>query len=188
MLTSVAGCLGIAPTSSDDEPSPSTQSDEPTALAFTQWLPDPTKTPLRDGYGVIYLDNKSIGAHQDVIHENAYMRLKNEMGGALPSKFVDRDAIDALLKIDHRAFVVLGSFDPETFRETLTNNRRSSTSTSTRTPTTATRTPWSEPERYRGFDLYGTEYVYAVSEDVFIEASPMEEENAVDYAKAIIDA
>lgn len=187
MLTSVAGCLGIAPTSSDNEPSPPTQSDEPAASDFTQWLPDPTKTPLRDGYGVRYFDLKSIRAHQDAIHENAYSRLKSAMEGPLPSKFVDGDDIDASVQIDHRASIALGSFDPEGFGEALTNDRQSSTAASTRTPTTATRTPWSEPERYRGFDLYGTEYVYAVSEDVFIDASPMREEDAVDYAKAIID-
>ncbi|WP_231188931.1 hypothetical protein [Haladaptatus sp. DYF46] len=96
-------------------------------------------------------------------------------------------AIDATVEIDFAMELALGSFDPEAVGEKLTNDRQSSTTASTQTSTTATRTTWPEPERYKGFDLYGTEHVYAVSEDALMSVSPMGEGNAVKDTKAIID-
>lgn len=190
-LASIAGCLSDSWTASDANPDESVTSNpsEGTAVTeFTQWLPDPATTPLRDGYGFRCFDVTGVRDHQDSIHEDAYSRLETQMLHPVPSEYVDVTAVDASLQIDHVMQMALGSFDPEAFGEELTNDRESSTADSTRSPTTATRTPWPEPERYQGFDLYGTEYVYAVSEDVLMVVSPMREADAVEYTKAIIDA
>lgn len=106
----------------------------------------------------------------------------------VPSEYIDDTAVDAAVEISHTMRLALGSFDPEAFEEKLTSDRRSSTTASTRTSTTATRTTRPEPERYQGFDLYGTHSVYAVSEDALMEVSPLGEGDAVEYTKAIIDA
>lgn len=196
-LASIAGCLrALTPSSDssqDDSPSTTSSTDDGTsegtaAIDFKQWLPDPTKTPLRDGYGVGYFDIARIRAHQDAIHENAYNRLETQMLRPVRSELVAREDVDATLQIDHIMDLAHGSFDPEAFGEKLTSDSRSSTPTSMRRPTTPTRTPWPEPERYHEFDLYGTEYVYAISEDVLMEVSPMGRGDAIKYAKAIIDA
>jgi hypothetical protein len=158
-------------------------------MDFTQWLPDPTTTSLRDGYEVLYFDIGSIRARQESIHETAYARLERQMLRAVPREYIDVTDVDAAIRIED-ARLALGSFDPEAVERKLTSDRRSSPATSTRTSTTATQTTRPEPEQYRGFDLYGTESVYAVSEDVLMEVSPfgVGETDAVEYTKAIIDA
>lgn len=190
-LASLAGCLGGHQTTSDasrDDPSPSDPSSRTATTDFTQWLPDPTTTPLRDGYGILYFDITGIRARQEFIHENAYSRLETQMLGPVPSEYVDIDDVEAAVQIDHTMTMALGSFDPEAFGEKLTRTSRDSTTASTQPPTTPTRTPWPEPEHYHGFDLYGTEYVYAVSKDALMRVSPVGEDDAVEHAKAIIDA
>ncbi|MFH5800504.1 hypothetical protein [Haladaptatus sp. CMAA 1911] len=190
MLASIAGCLSdssASGNSSPTEPTTSNQSDEASPPDFTQWLPDPTTTPLRDGYGFQYFNIADIRAHQDAIHENAYSRLENQIRLPVPSEYIDVTAIDATVEIDFAIQLALGSFDPGAVGEQLINDRQSSTTASTQTPTTATRTTWSEPERYKGFDLYGTDLVYAVSENALMAVSPMHEGDAVENTKAIID-
>lgn len=193
-LASAAGCLGVPSTGDDsagdgstgDDPSlpDSSSGASPTDLA--QWFPDPTSTPLRDGYGVGYFDVAAIRDHQDAIHENAYARLESQMLYPVPDRYVDAADVDVAVQLDHIGQLVLGSFDPDAIAEQLTD--RQSSSTASTTPTTPTRTPWSEPESYNGFDLYGTDYVYALSADAILHVSPMREGDAVEYAKAIIDA
>lgn len=193
-LTSIAGCVSSSTRSDnpqDDSPSPTPlpqddQSDGTSMTDFKQWLPDPMTSPLRDGYGVRHFDIARIRALQDALHDNAYERLETEMLSPVPREFVNIDDVDASLQIDHIMRAVLGSFDPETFGENLTSDRRASITASARP--TETRTPWPAPERYQGFDLYGTESVYAVSEDAIMEVSPLREGDEVEYAKAIIDA
>lgn len=190
MLASIGGCLSDSPTGGNSSPTESTtsnQSDGTAATDFTQWLPDPTTTPLRDGYGVRYFDITGIRDHKDPIHENAYSRLKTQMLRPVPSEYVDETTVDVTVAIDFVMQLALGSFDPGAIGEKITTDRQSSATTSTRSSTTATRTTWSEPERYEGFDLYGTEYVYAVSKDALMVVSPMVEGDAVEYTKAIID-
>lgn len=191
-LASIAGCLSSRPLRSGNDqhdPSRTDRPDETGSPAFTDWLPDPSTTLLRDGYGVRYFDIASIRAHQDAIHDNAYDRLETAMRRPVPNKYIDVANVEASVAIDHVMRFALGSFDPEAFGERLTSDDQSSTDSSSRSPTTATRTPWSEPERYQGFDLYGSEYVYAVSEDAVMEVSPMGEGgDAIAHVKAIIDA
>ena len=190
-LASLAGCLGGHPTNNDasqDEPSPSDPSSPTATTDFTQWLPDPMTTPLRDGYGILYFDIAGIRSHRERIHENAYSRLEAQMLGLIPSEYVDIDDVEATIRIDYTMDMALGSFDPEAFGEKLTSDSRESTTASSRTPTTPTRTPWPEPEHYREFDLYGTEYVYAVSENALMRVSPAGDGDAVTHAKALIDA
>ncbi|GAA0223587.1 hypothetical protein ACFFQF_09010 [Haladaptatus pallidirubidus] len=105
----------------------------------------------------------------------------------VPNEYVDETAVDTAMQFDD-VRLALGSFDPEEIGEKITSDRQSSTTTSTRSSTTATRTTRPEPKRYRGFDLYGTEYVYAVSEDVMMVVSPWQKDNVVEYTKAVIDA
>ncbi|SIR54264.1 hypothetical protein SAMN05421858_2731 [Haladaptatus litoreus] len=202
-LASIAGCLGDpstgssgspdeptsdSPTSSDSTPDESStpNSSEGTATSdFARWLPDPTKTPLRDGYEILYFDLKAIRSHQDSIHENAYSRLEDQMLRPVPSEYVDKTAVDAALSFDD-VRLVLGSFDPEAIGEKLTSDRQSSTTT--QSSTTATQTTRTEPEHYKGFDLYDTGYVYAVSENVLMEVSSWQKDNSFEYTKAVIDA
>lgn len=173
-IASMAGCLSdpsIGSESHPDNTSTANQSKRTTAPDFARWLPDPTKTPLRDGYEILYFDLKGIRSHQDAIHENAYDRLKTQMLRPIPSDHIDVTAVDVALSFDD-VQLVLGSFDPEAFGEKLTSDSRSSTATTmqsseTTQSTTATESYWAEQERYKGFDLYGTEYVYAVSEDAY---------------------
>ncbi|WP_435159639.1 hypothetical protein [Haladaptatus sp. DFWS20] len=196
-LASIAGCLSdpsIGTDSSPNESSTSGPSGEPAAPDFTRWLPDPTATPLRDGYGVRYFDIAGIRSHQDSIHENAYSRLETQMLRPVPSEYVDVTAVNAAVQIDHLMKLAIGSFDPEAVGEKLISDMRPSTTTTrtstttTQISTTAARTTRPEPERYKGFDLYGTDYVYAVSEDALMVVSPMREGDAVEYTKAIIDS
>ena len=209
-LASIAGCLGNSPTGRNRSPDEATTSETPTGnesstdesstsdppggtevTDFVQWLPDPTATALRDGYGFQYFDIDGIRDRRDSIHETAYSRLETQMLRRVPREYVDETAVDAAVEIGHTSRVALGSFDPEAFREKFTSDRQSSPPTSTRnsTPATATPTTRPEPERYREFDLYGTDFVYAVSEDVLMVVAPMgRDEDAVEHAKAIIDA
>ena len=214
-LASVAGCLGVSSTGDNRSPDDTSTSETPTgnesstdesstsapsggteAKDFVQWLPDPTATALRDGYDFQYFDIDGIRSLQETIHETAYSRLETQMLRRVPREYVDETAVDAAMEIGHTSRVAFGSFDPEAFREKLTRDRQSSPTSSTRTATPATTTPATatpttrpEPERYRGFDLYGTDFVYAVSEDVLMEVAPMgRDEDAVAYAKAIINA
>ncbi|RLM94692.1 hypothetical protein D3D02_01505 [Halobellus sp. Atlit-38R] len=195
-LASTAGCLGGQPTSTETSPDEAaTTTSTPAATQsgearkeFRQWLPDPTTTPLPDGYGVRYFDVAAIRSYRDAIHPNAYDRLEGQMLQPVSGEFVDAADIVATVQIDHVMELALGSFDPEAVGERITSDDSSATSATTRTPTTATATPWPEPERYKGFDLYGTDYGYAASSDAFLSVSPMLEGDGIDYAKAIIDA
>ncbi|WP_158055316.1 hypothetical protein [Halorussus halophilus] len=210
-LASIAGCLSNSSIGSDSSPE-STASDSTTGnesssdetstsdpsggtevKEFVQWLPDPTSTPLHDGYGFQYFDVEGIRSYQENIHENSYSRLEEQMARRIPGEYIDETAVDAALEVGHTSRLAFGSFDPETFRERLTSDRQSSaTATATQTPatTTATTTTRTDPEQYHGFDLYVAGYhVYAVSKDVVMEAAPMgRDEDAAEYAKAIIDA
>ena len=205
-LASIAGCLGglssdggsgpaersTADHSTSDQPT-TDQSGKTPSSDFAQWLPDPSKTPLRDGYGVLYFDVTAIRDHRNSMHENAYSRLEKEMLRSIPSDYVDVADVDTSITLDFVAELALGSFDPETVGEKLASDGESPATTSRGTATTTrnsttTRTTRSDPERYRGFDLYGTNRVYAVSEDALLMMSPMIEGDSVDNAKAIIDA
>ncbi|WP_227356681.1 hypothetical protein [Haladaptatus salinisoli] len=189
-LASAAGCLSdplVGSNSSPDEPPTSSSSGGTATTDFTRWLPDPTTTPLRDDYGIRYFDIEGIRSHRDSTHENAYSRLESQMLGPASSEYVDAAAVDAAIQIDFHMKLALGSFDPKEIGEKITDDGQSTTATSTQSHTTATRTTWPEPERYRGFDLYGTEHVYAVSKHALMEVSPMREVDAVECAKAIID-
>ncbi|WP_458208095.1 hypothetical protein [Haladaptatus sp. NG-SE-30] len=200
-FASFAGCLSSSPTGNNSSPvesTTSTPSGETAAPEFARWLPDPTKTPLRDGYEILYFDLKGIRSHQDAIHENAYDRLKTQMLRPIPSDHIDVTAVDAALSFDD-VQLVLGSFDPEAFGEKLTGDSRSSTATTMQSSTTATQSPettqsttatpyWAKQERYEGFDLYGTEYVYAVSEDALLEIDPWRGADPIEHTKAVIDA
>lgn len=193
-IASTAGCLkGSSAGRSTPEQSPTPTRpaagfDAATALDVTQWLPDPTTTPLRDGYGVRYFDIAAIRRHRPAIHENAYARLKSEMLRPVPARLVNRADVDATVAIDFLADLTYGSFDPAAVAERLTRSRgATATTTATDTPRTPTRTPWPDAERYRGFELYGTERVYAISETAVLAVAPMREADALAVAKAIID-
>lgn len=203
-LASVAGCLGSAPTgggagrneSSTEQPT-QTRTDEPETSAasaqstatpfdtFEQWLPDPAETLVPDGYGVQCFDVSSIRAREADIHPRSYSRLEDEISATLPDRVVDVADVDATLQVDFVMNVALGSFDPEAIGEEITSERQS-----TATATTPTPTPTPEPElnQYRGFDLYGTERIYAVSEDAVMNVSPMRRGDPLDFTKAFIDA
>ncbi|WP_231187566.1 hypothetical protein [Haladaptatus sp. DYF46] len=190
MLASAAGCLTDSSAGGNSSPTESTTSNQSggtDARDFTRWFPDPTTTPLRDGYGIRYFDIASIRARKDSIHDNSYARLRAQMLRPVPGEYVDETAVDATVAIDFVMQLALGSFDPEAIGEKITTDRQSSVTTSARSSTTATRTTRPEPERYKGFDLYGTEYVYAVSKDALMVVSPMVDGDAVEYTKAIID-
>lgn len=197
-LVSISGCLSDPPAGSDNsttDPSTSTTSDssEKTAATdVTKWLPNPQKTPVRDGYGFLYFDIAGIRSHQKSLHENAYSRLEKQMLRPLwRREYVDVAAVDAAMDIDHIS-VTFGSFDPEAVVEKLTKDWQSSNTTSTQTATTTAESSWSKPEAYKGFDLYGSDLVYAISEDVLIKASPMVspmgDGDTSEYVKAVIDA
>jgi hypothetical protein len=197
-LATLAGCTSTSPTGGASSPAGSSPTDEPTpadgttesvSVDLAQWLPNPASSPFRDGYGVRTFDIAALRRHREAMHENAYRRLEREMLYPAPDRYVDAADIAASVGVGD-ARVAIGSFDPDAIGERITSDGDSSTPTAERTPTTPTRTPWSEPEQYEGFDLYGTEYVYAVSEDVLMEVPPMrpESDGAGPYAKAIIDA
>ncbi|EJN61099.1 hypothetical protein [Halogranum rubrum] len=204
-LASVAGCLASAPTgggagrdestteatTQTDEPETSVEPEQSTATTFDtfeQWLPDPTETLLPDGYGVQCFDVASIRAREADIHPRSYSRLEDEMSATLPHRFVDVDDVDAALQVDFVMNVALGSFDPDAIGEKIASEGQSKPTAST--ATTPTRTPTPEPElnQYRGFDLYGTERIYAVSEDAVMNVSPMRRGDPLDFTKAFVDA
>lgn len=190
-LVALAGCLETRSAQIDQQP-PRSATPTPTTStppAFRQWLPDPTSTPLRDGYGVVYFDLAGIRPHQEAIHANAYDRLSTRMRSRIPTDFVDSATVETTMDIGFSASLALGSFDPAAFGEQLTSTDRTSETAGHDTPTTPTRTPWPEPDHYQGFDIYGTESVYAVSEDALLHVAPVgENDNGVETAKAIIDA
>ncbi|MFA1611858.1 hypothetical protein [Halobellus rubicundus] len=190
-LASTTGCLGASrsPATATESPSPATppDSDSSAEVDFGEWLPDPTATPLPDGYGVRYFDVDGIRARRDAMHPNAYDRLRRQMRRPVPAVFDGVEAVSATLGLDYVASLAFGSFDPDAFAADLTGDDRSPAS-ATRTPTTATRTPWPEPERYGDFDIYGRERVYAVSPDAVLAVHPFFDGDAVACAKAIIDA
>jgi hypothetical protein len=189
-LTSLAGCLGgstgTAETATDKQAT--TTSIDETSESFHEWLIDPTNTPIRDGYGVIYHDVAGIRKRRNAIHENAYERLEAEMLRHVPAReLLDLGDVSATLSLDFEAEIAFGSFDPHVFEERLTEewNTRS---TPTGQPTTATRTPPPESEQYRGFRLFGDRRVYAVSESVVLLVSMMRDGDSLERAKAILDA
>lgn len=200
-LASIAGCLGDPSVGNErppDDTSTTTQSTRPTAPEFARWLPDPTTTPLRDGYEILYFDLNGIRSHRAAIHENAYDRLETQMLRPIPSEHVDVSAVEAVLSFGD-VQLVFGSFDPEAFGEKLTGNSQSDTATTTSSSATATQRSetmqsttttsyWAKQGRYKGFDLYGTEYVYAVSEDALLEVSPWRGADPMEHSKAVIDA
>lgn len=193
-LASLAGCLGgstDAAETATDEPTTGTPTDDGADDAdesFREWLVDPTTTPLRDGYGVVYHDVSGIRDRRSAIHENAYERLESEMLGHVPARgLLDLDDVSATLSLDFEAEIAFGSFDPDAFEERLAEawNARA---TPTGQPTTATRTPPPEPERYRGFRLFGDRRVYAVSEGVVLLVSTMRDGDSLERARAVLDA
>lgn len=167
-----------SPTS--DQPKP------PAAIDFTRWLPDPATTVVGDGLGIRYFDVNAIRAQRDSLHENAYERLETEMLRPV-IEYVDRDDVEASLAIDFTADLAFGSFDPESVGERITSDGRSPGTVTSGPPETQTPTPWPEPRRYRGFDLYGTDYVFAVSEDVVMIVD-LFRGDAIEHTKAIIEA
>ncbi|SFR52190.1 hypothetical protein [Halogeometricum limi] len=213
VLATLAGCLGgstggtvpagtTTETAAKDSRSPdgrggSADAVERTTAAF-EWLPDPRRTPLRDGYGVRYSDLAAIRRYREALHPNAFERLRQEAYRAMPSdELVDVADVDATLRVGFHATIALGSFDPDAIDERLRRDRRtgdsrtattgSGTATPMETPTTATRTPRGDPERYRGFALYDGYYAYAVSEDAVLAVSSGRDDDTLARAKAIID-
>lgn len=203
-LASFAGCLsdssdGAESTSDTTSTTTSrpTQS-EPTSMPdFARWLPDPTEAPLRAGYDVLYFDLEGIHTHRDAIHENAYTRLEEEMLRPVSDDLEDVTTVDATLQID-RMPVALGSFDPEAFGEQLNSGSQSSTETTVQRPPTPTESPetvqsptktsyWAKQEGYKGFEFYGTEFIYAISEEALLLAGPLRGD-PIERLKAIIDA
>ena len=202
ILASIAGCLGDLSTDSGSGPDEQSTSDQSTTDRsaktsppdFAKWLPDPAKTPLRDGYGVQYFDIAGIRDHQDSMHENAYSRLKKEMLGPVSSNYIDVADVDTSIDFGFSAELALGSFDPKAVGKKITGDGESSVTTSesstttTRATTTATGPTWSDPIQYRGFDLYGKKMIIAVSEDALMKVYPMNQGDTVEHVKAIIDA
>ncbi|ELZ29921.1 hypothetical protein C474_12831 [Halogeometricum pallidum JCM 14848] len=193
-LSSLAGCLGgstgTAETATDDPTTAASTGDgaDGTGDSFREWLIDPTNTPLRDGYGVVYHDVAGIRDRRDAIHENAYERLHAEMFRPVPAReLLDLGDVSTTLSLDFEAKLAFGSFDPDAFEERLAEEWNARP-TPTGQPTTATRTPPPEPEQYRGFRLFGDRRVYAVSEDVVLLVSTMRDGDSLERARAILDA
>lgn len=203
-ITSLAGCLGgttgTGETPTDETPTDETPTDEPTTTSstddgadetgkpFREWLVDPTNTPLRDGYGIVYHDVAAIRERRDAIHENSYERLNTEMLGDAPARnLLDLDDVSATLDLDFEAKIAFGSFDPDAFEDRLAE-KWNARPTPTGEPKTATRTPPPEPQEYRGFRLFGDRRVYAVSEDVVLQISTMRDGDSLERARAILDA
>jgi hypothetical protein len=178
-LAALAGCLGETVPAGDDESPTPTPTPDPVDVSardvrFLRWLPDPTSTPLRDGYGVQVFDTLTLRARRDAVHPNASERLLSEARYAGPDeRYVDYERVDATVGVGFDAAVALGSFDTDAFRERWTDGRTGSHTdtprTATRTPRTATRTPTADPESYGEFTLFGTERVFAVSEDAVVD-------------------
>ena len=203
----LAGCLGGSASTRGTTPGETTaatttetettggdgRSERTTVTDFESWLPDPRKTPLRDGYAVRYFDAAAIRERRGELHETAYERLETEMLNAGPTgEYVDEDAVAATLEIGFDVSVAFGSFDPEKLggRYARERARRETASTAT-TATTETTTNTSEattPERYAGFDIYGTNHAYAVSEGAIIEVRHLFEEDPRVLARAVVDA
>ena len=196
-----AGCLGgSVPTggTTPDETStrPTTrdegQTERTAATDFRDWLPDPRNTPFGDGYGVRYFDAAAIRERRGDLHDNAYERLEAEMLDAGPNRtYVDDGAVTATLSVGFDVSVAFGSFDPDAVRERYVRERarRGTASTATtHAPGTETHTPEVEPEQYAGFDLFGTNGAYAVSEDAIIDVGYVHEGDPREYAQAIVDA
>ncbi|MFC7229717.1 hypothetical protein N0B31_20130 [Salinirubellus salinus] len=190
-LAALAGCLGeTIPTGDDESPTPTPTPDPGQVSArdvrFLRWLPDPAATPLRDGYGVQVYDTLTLRARRDDLHPNASDRLQSEARYAGPDeRYVDYERVDATVEVGFDAAVALGSFDPDAFRERWTDDR---TESRTDRPKTATRTPTDQPESYGEFTLFGTDRVFAVSEDAVVEVERHREGDALTYVKAILDA
>ena len=198
-LASLADCLddpvpgGGAP-ATDDSPTPDdeTATAEPdgtapgSEVAFERWLPTPETTPIRDGYGVQAFDVATLRERRDALHENASERLQSEWRWAGPDeRFVPSDDVTATVEVGFDAAVALGSFDPSAFRERY---RSAQQPEGTASPTDSTPPPTSDPERYAGFDLYGTDRLFAVSEDAILEVGHRREDDSRAYAEAILDA
>ncbi len=157
------------------------------ATDFESWLPDPRRTPFRDGYGVRYFDAAAIRERRGDLHETAYERLEAEMLNAGPTgKYVDEGAVAATLGIGFEISVAFGSFDPDEFGERYARERARRETASTATATTGT-SETTTPERYAGFDIYGANRAYAVSEDVIIEVGYVHEGDPHEYARAVVD-
>lgn len=197
-LTASAGCLSNASTSSDttqtetptpEAPTQTPQSTGTAAIDFRQWLPDPATTALRDGYGFQYFDVATIRATRDAFHDSAYRRLEAEMLSSVPDRFVDVADVDATLRIDFTMNLALGSFDPDAVSEKITSERRSQQTASTATTPTPEPTPEPELTHYRGFDLYGTRRIFAVSENAVMAVTPMGRDgDPLALTKAFLDS
>lgn len=197
-LASMSGCLSDSPAGSDNTTTNSSSSssstpdpsEKPTATEAMQWIPNPQNAPLRDGIDFLYFDIASIRSKQEYMHENAYSQLETEMLRPVwRREYVNVAAVDAVMTIGH-INVIFGSFDREAIAENISPDSQSSSSNTTSTQTTGP--SWSEPESYEGFDLYGSSLIYAISEDVLIDASPMVSPTRDDpttvYVKTVIDA
>lgn len=174
----LGGCLGN-PTGTGDAdpdetptpsptPTPNDTSTEPAFATVKQWLPDPTKTPVRDGATVEFYDVASIRDREAAFHENAYERLDQQLRRVLPvKKLLDIETVEAAFNIDHYTDVAFGSFDPAAFGEQIYAPKS---------------------DGYRGFELYADRAVYAVSEDAVLSVMPSGyEEKAPERARAVID-
>lgn len=205
-LASLAGCTGTPSTGADGpqdspartdtrspcaavvpatDPTP-TDGSEPSA-AFTAWLPAPAETPFRDGYGFSYYDVAAICARRSVLHENALEKLERQMLGPVAGRYVNTADITATLAVGD-THVTLGSFDPVAVGRRITHDHHSAT-ISDRTTTTPTQTPLPAPRKHRGFEIYGTEPAYAVSEDAVLWTPfSAADANAAYITEAVIDA
>jgi hypothetical protein len=197
-LTTSTGCLSNASTSSDttqtETPTPEASTQAPhsvgsAATDFRQWLPDPATTALRDDYGFQYFDVAAVRANRDAFHDSAYRRLESEMMSPVPDRFVDVVDVDATLRIDFTMDLALGSFAPDAVCEQITSERRSQQTASTATTLTPEPTPEPELTHYRGFDLYGTRCIVAVSENAMMIVAPMgRDRDPLALTKAFLDS
>lgn len=165
----LGGCLGNPTAPGDSNPDEGDDaSTEPSLATVKQWLPDPTKTPVRDGTNVEFYDVASIRNREGAFHENAYELLEQQMLREVPvKKLLDIETVEAAFNIDFQTNVALGSFDPAAFGEQIYAPKS---------------------DEYRGFELYGEQSVYAVSEDAVLSVMPSGlEENAPERARAVID-
>ncbi|WP_267640542.1 hypothetical protein [Haloarchaeobius amylolyticus] len=200
-LASLSGCIGESFTSdgggTTDDPSTDTgtatdtttdASDRPgstgTPPALAQWLPSPADSPYHDGYGVAYHDLAAIEAQKEVLHENAHERLLTEASRASRVKALDDydlGPVDAAMRFGLPGMqVVLGSFDTGAVRDQLTGVRGTYDDGEEHTGT--------HLDRYRGFDLYDTGPVLAVSADAIVTTGYTPEEEKRAFVEAILDA
>lgn len=174
----LGGCLGNPTATGDSDPhetptpsptpTPNDTSTEPAFATVKQWLPDPTKTPVRDGTNVEFYDVASIRDREAAFHKNAYELLDQQLRRVLPvKKQLDIETVEAAFSFDHQTKVALGSFDPDALGEQMYAPKS---------------------DEYRGFELYADRTVYAVSEDAVLSVMPSGyEENAPERARAVID-